>query len=159
MGVNKDSDLDVDTRFTTMLRDKNFKWLILLGFIVAVLRVSFSQAEDMGIFLTVSGMVAHGYHLYSQIFDIKDPLFFYASAISMKIFGIRGPFVLDACLVILSAPIAYVLGILFRVRKWIAFTVAIFFFAIINRYLLSKFSNPNRCNRFSINTCHNMLVK
>lgn len=127
MGVNKDSDLDVDTRFITMLRDKNFKWLILLGFIVAVLRVSFSQAEDMGIFLTVSGMVAHGYHLYSQIFDIKDPLFFYASAISMKIFGIRGPFVLDACLVILSAPIAYVLGILFRVRKWIAFTAAIFF--------------------------------
>jgi glycerol-3-phosphate acyltransferase PlsY len=99
----------------------------MIGVVIAILRVNFSQAEDMGIFLTVSGMVAHGYHLYSQIFDIKDPLFFYSAAASIRALGVRGPFVLDAFLIIISAPLAYLLGLLFRVKKWVALSSSIFF--------------------------------
>jgi len=74
---------------------------------VGFLRVSFSQDEDMGWFTSISSFVANGYKLYSEIYDIKDPFFFYSAAVSLKVFGRSGPFLIDLILIFFSAPIAY----------------------------------------------------
>jgi hypothetical protein len=81
--------------------------LSVFGIIVAAWSTRFTQAEDMGFFLTVSGLVSRGYKLYVETYEIKDPLFFYLNAIFMKPFGIEGAFYLDIILTGLSLPLAF----------------------------------------------------
>jgi hypothetical protein len=101
--------------------------LLILGTIFAILRGSFSQAEDMGIFVSVQGLVSQGYNLYSQVYDNKDPLFHYANAMSFSIFGLRGPFLLDALFVIASGPLAFLIARELKIRKIPAFVGALIF--------------------------------
>ena len=96
--------------FFPLEEKKNLRVVSLLGFIVSFFTTTFSQAEDMGIFLSVSGLVSKGYGLYSQVFEIKDPLFHYSNAIAITILGIIGPFLLDFVLSATAFPLAYLIG-------------------------------------------------
>lgn len=80
-------------------------WLSSL--VVGFTRISYSQAEDIGIFLSIFGFVANGEHLYSGIFDIKDPLFLLSGAALVKIFGPQSPFFLDVFLISIAGPAAF----------------------------------------------------
>jgi hypothetical protein len=102
-------------------------FLFLMGLFLALLRVSFSQAEDMGLFMTVSGLLSKGYTLYEDIFDIKDPLFFYSNAVAINLFGLRGPFVFDAVLVALSTPLAYLLCRRLNYSKIVSISASLIF--------------------------------
>jgi hypothetical protein len=51
---------------------------------------------DGGIFVSVAARLLDGDRLYSQVWDNKDPLFFYADAGALWVGGWRGPFLLDA---------------------------------------------------------------
>lgn len=44
---------------------------------------------DAGVFLSVAGRLLHGDHLYSQVWDNKDPLFFYTDAAALWAGGWR----------------------------------------------------------------------
>jgi len=75
---------------------------IFIIFIVIFSRARILQNEDMGIFLTVSSFVSNGYKLYTEVFDIKDPYFFYFNAILFKIFGIYGFVISDILFILVS---------------------------------------------------------
>lgn len=79
----------------------------IAAFTVAVYRVTYTQAEDMGFFLSISKFVANGQALYAEAFEIKDPLFFYTAALSMNLWGIKGPFYLDVLLITAAGAISY----------------------------------------------------
>jgi hypothetical protein len=53
-------------------------------------------AGDLGTFVTVAARLLHGDRLYADVLDNKDPLFFYADALALRIGGWRGPAALDA---------------------------------------------------------------
>jgi hypothetical protein len=89
---------------------KNIFGLLSFGLLISILRVTFTQDEDMGWFLSISSFVQNGYRLYADIFEIKDPLFFYTAAVSLKIFGTTGPYLIDVALITMSAPIAYLIA-------------------------------------------------
>jgi hypothetical protein len=93
------------------LPEKQLFWLLFfIGIVLGFFRIKFSQDEDMGYLLSISSFVEHGYKLYTEIYEIKDPYFLYTSAISLKIFGIIGPFVVELILIAVSIPLAYLLG-------------------------------------------------
>ena len=52
-------------------------------------------ASDQGVFLSVAARLLDGDALYAEVFDNKDPLFFYGYAAALGIGGWRGPFLLD----------------------------------------------------------------
>jgi hypothetical protein len=81
--------------------------LLLIGMVLSVFSVYFTQAEDMGIFLSVSSMLTKGYKLYTDIFDNKDPIFYYSAAGMMNIFGLRGAFLIDFILIAISPICSY----------------------------------------------------
>ena len=54
------------------------------------------MAGDQGVFLSVAGRMLDGDRLYADVFDNKDPLFFYTYAGAFWVGGWRGPFLLDA---------------------------------------------------------------
>ena len=76
---------------------------ILLGFFT----LTYSQNEDMGIFLSETSLISKGHRIYTGIMEIKDPLFLWSGGISNWIFGSRAPFLLDAFFVMISPVIAY----------------------------------------------------
>jgi hypothetical protein len=117
----------LDDEVKGLLSRKDVLAVASVGLLIAILRVSFTQAEDMGIFLSISGLVARGYHLYSQAWETKDPLFFYTGAVSMRIIGLRGPFLIDVFWITSAAPIAYLLALRFKISRNIAAFSAIFF--------------------------------
>ena len=84
--------------------------LVLIDLFIAYFRVNFSQDEDMGWFLSISSFLNHGYNLYSEIFEIKDPLYFYSAAISISLFGLVGAFLIDVVLILVSAPLAFMVA-------------------------------------------------
>ena len=94
----------------TATERKNLKIVVLVGLVVSFFTTTFSQAEDMGFFLSVSGFVSQGYKLYAETFEIKDPLFLYSNAIAIKSLGIVGPFYLDFFITAAILPIAYLLA-------------------------------------------------
>jgi hypothetical protein len=51
--------------------------------------------RDAGVFLSVAGRLLDGDRLYAEVYDNKDPLFYYAHAVALEIGGWRGPFLLD----------------------------------------------------------------
>jgi hypothetical protein len=110
------------------LKDKLYLGLIVLVSVVITLsRIQFSQAEDMGIFLTVSALVANGYKLYEEVIDIKDPLFFYTTAITIKLFGLKSAFLLDVFWVTGSTLIAFWLLKKFGFAQYVSFFSSIAF--------------------------------
>jgi hypothetical protein len=82
----------------------------LVGLVISFLSTTFSQAEDMGIFLTVSAFVSKGYKLYSETFEIKDPMFFYINAIGIESFGVIGPYLFDFLITAAIAPIGFLIA-------------------------------------------------
>ena len=73
------------------------------GALLVFLRGSPRIGGDAGIFLSVAARLLRGDRLYADVFDNKDPLFFYADAAALAIGGWRAPFVLDAFWVAVSA--------------------------------------------------------
>ena len=66
------------------------------GLLLVLLRGEPSVASDQGVFLSVAARMLDGDHLYSEVVDNKDPLFFYTYAAALAGGGWRGPFLLDA---------------------------------------------------------------
>ena len=66
------------------------------GFALILLRGEPYVAGDQGVFLSVAARVLEGDRLYADVFDNKDPLFFYTYSGALWLGGWRGPFVLDA---------------------------------------------------------------
>lgn len=67
----------------------------VLGFVLVVLRGDPFVASDQGVFLSVAARLLDGDALYAEVFDNKDPLFFYGYAAALWAGGWRGPFLLD----------------------------------------------------------------
>jgi len=65
--------------------------------------------SDPGIFLSVAGRLLQGDRLYRDVFDNKDPLFYYADAAALWLLGWRGPFLLDIVWLALAGFGAYLL--------------------------------------------------
>lgn len=65
------------------------------GLLLVLLRGEPSVASDQGVFLSVAARILEGDHLYSEVVDNKDPLFFYTYAAALAAGGWRGPFLLD----------------------------------------------------------------
>ena len=66
------------------------------GFVLVLLRGEPFVAGDQGVFLSVAARLLEGDRLYSEVFDNKDPLFFYTYAGGLWLAGWRGAFMLDA---------------------------------------------------------------
>jgi hypothetical protein len=120
--------LKIDTFFRRSTIANEYLWLFLLGFVVSLLGMVFTQAEDMGVFITVSSLIGKGYALYTEVFDIKDPLFFYSLAVVQKLFGITGIFVFDSILTALALPLAYAIGLKLKLTKHASFFSSLLFF-------------------------------
>lgn len=73
------------------------------GALLVILRGRPSVGVDAGVFLSVAGRLVHGDHLYSGVWDNKDPLFFYADSAALWVGGWKGPFLLDIIWVALAA--------------------------------------------------------
>jgi hypothetical protein len=58
---------------------------------------------DPGVFLSVAGRLLQGDHLYRDVWDNKDPLFFYSDAAALWVGGWRAPFLLDILWVAVAA--------------------------------------------------------
>src|SRR3990172_5705637 len=76
---------------------------LAFGALLLFIRGAPSLASDTGIFLSVAARLLHGDRLYADVFDNKDPLFFYADAAALAVGGWRAPFVLDALWLAISA--------------------------------------------------------
>jgi hypothetical protein len=106
---------------------KVFSYLLMAGAFISAMSVYFTQAEDMGIFLTVSGFVAKGYKLYVETFEIKDPIFFYSASGMMKLFGLRGAFLIDIFLISISPILSYLALRNLDFKKQVSFVSSILF--------------------------------
>jgi hypothetical protein len=69
---------------------------LLFGFALVLLRGEPWIGGDPGVFLSVAGRLLDGDRLYADVFDNKDPLFFYTYAGALWLGGWRAPFWLDA---------------------------------------------------------------
>jgi hypothetical protein len=87
-------------------------WLLYVACFVAaaaviVIREQPQSAFDQGVFLSVMSSVSRGLHLYRDVFDNKDSLFYYTGAGAFKLLGARGPFIWDALLTLGGTVAAY----------------------------------------------------
>jgi hypothetical protein len=71
--------------------------------LLVLLRGRPSLKADAGVFLSVAGSVLRGDRLYVGVVDNKDPLFFYAHAAALDVFGWTGPFLLDVLWIAIAA--------------------------------------------------------
>src|SRR6187551_622682 len=62
---------------------------------LAALRVTPQTWGDPGVWLSVAARLLDGDRLYVDVFDNKDPFFFYSYAFALWIAGVRGPFALE----------------------------------------------------------------
>jgi hypothetical protein len=78
------------------------------------------DAGDGGVFVSVAARLLDGDRLYVDVFDNKDPLFYYADAAALAVGGWRAPAALDALWLALGAVSAA--GLLHAVAKprWLA---------------------------------------
>jgi hypothetical protein len=123
----KNSNINPELRFLPKNEGKNLKKITFLGLVVSFLSTTFSQAEDMGFFLSVSGLVSKGYRLYAETFEIKDPLFIYSNAIAIKGWGLIGPFILDFLITAAILPVSYLIGIKLTKSPYSSFLAAFLF--------------------------------
>jgi hypothetical protein len=63
--------------------------------LLAALRVTPQVWGDPGVWLSVAARLLDGDRLYAEVFDNKDPAFFYSYAFALRIAGVRGPFALE----------------------------------------------------------------
>ena len=64
---------------------------------------------DGGVLLSVAARLLQGDHLYRDVWDNKDPLFFYFDAAALWVAGWRGPFLLDVLWVATAASAVWLL--------------------------------------------------
>jgi len=106
-----DSQRDLQKKASRYSAKNDFKLIIclaLFGVVIALLTLEIWQGEDVGIFLSEVSLIDRGHKLYSEIYEIKDPLFLLSSALAYSAFGIIGPFILDALAIALTAPVGFV---------------------------------------------------
>jgi hypothetical protein len=68
---------------------------LVIAILLAALRVEPQVWGDPGVWLSVAARLLEGDRLYVDVFDNKDPLFFYSYAGALWVGGVRGPFVLE----------------------------------------------------------------
>ena len=68
-----------------------------------------SLDTDAGVVLSVAARLLQGDHLYRDVWDNKDPLFFYVDAAALWVAGWRGPFLLDIVWVATAAAAVWLL--------------------------------------------------
>src|SRR5262249_49433137 len=69
---------------------------LVYGIGLTLLRGRPTLDVDGGVFVSVAARLLDGDRLYAQVWDNKDPRFFYTDAAALWIGGWRGPFLLDA---------------------------------------------------------------
>jgi len=69
--------------------------LLTVGVALAALRVHPQVWGDEGVWLSVAARLLDGDRLYADVFDNKDPFFFYSYAAALWAAGVRGPFALE----------------------------------------------------------------
>lgn len=69
---------------------------LVYGSLLVFLRTTPTTGNDEGIFLSVIGRLLAGDRLYADVFDNKDPLFFYSGAVAVSVAGWKGLPALDA---------------------------------------------------------------
>lgn len=84
---------------------------LALGLVLVLLRGRPSIDSDSGIFLSVAARLLAGDRLYVDVWDNKDPLFYYTFAAALGAGGWRAPFLLDALWLAVAAGSA---GLLLR---------------------------------------------
>ncbi len=68
---------------------------LLVGFVLVLFRGEPIPNGDQGVFLSIAARMLAGDHLYSEVVDNKDPLFFYTYAGALWVGGWRAPAALD----------------------------------------------------------------
>ncbi|MCZ7589022.1 MAG: hypothetical protein M5U27_09260 [Gaiella sp.] len=68
---------------------------LVAGVALAGVRVEPQVWGDPGVWLSVGARLLDGDRLYADVFDNKDPFFFYSYAAALWAGGVRGPFVLE----------------------------------------------------------------
>jgi len=79
------------------------------GGLLVLLRGRPTLDSDAGVFLSVAGRILDGDRLYRDVWDNKDPLFFYLHAGALGLAGWRGPFLLDVVWVAVAAAATWLL--------------------------------------------------
>jgi hypothetical protein len=105
--LTRSSD-QTDGHYSARKELKVISFLIVFGAIVSALTLEFWQGEDVGIFISEVTLLERGHRLYTEIYEIKDPLFLFSSTLAYALIGLEGPFILDAVAIALTAPIGYV---------------------------------------------------
>jgi hypothetical protein len=68
---------------------------LLLGIALVLVRGYPAVASDQGVYMSVAARLLDGDHLYRDVVEPKDPLFFYTYAAALWLGDWRGPFLLD----------------------------------------------------------------
>src|SRR5437870_2620837 len=68
---------------------------LIIGALAVLSRGYPTTNVDGGIFLSVAGRLLVGARLYRDVFDNKDPLFYFSQAPALWAVGWRGPFLMD----------------------------------------------------------------
>ena len=68
---------------------------LVAAVLLAALRVTPQTWGDPGVWLSVAARLLDGDRLYVDVFDNKDPFFFYSYAVALRVAGVRGPFALE----------------------------------------------------------------
>lgn len=105
--------------------------MVLLGIVVSVTSLTYSQYEDMGYFLSLAATVASGQSLYTGFFEIKDPLFMGSISIAYSVFGLQGPYLVDALAVLFAPLVAYSASRNFGLSKIQAFLAGAIFGGVL----------------------------
>jgi hypothetical protein len=69
--------------------------MLVAAVVLASLRVQPQVWGDPGVWLSVAARLLDGDRLYADVFDNKDPFFFYSYAFALRVGGVRGPFALE----------------------------------------------------------------
>ena len=93
---------------------------LVLAVLLSALRVQPQVWGDPGVWLSVGARLLDGDRLYADVFDNKDPLFFYSYAVALWIGGVRGPFVLEVVWLVVGT-----LGMALALRTLRAGTLAV----------------------------------
>jgi hypothetical protein len=101
--------------------------LLLLGLYVGFFTLIYSQNEDMGIFLSETSLIAKGHGVYSEIFEVKDPLFLWLGGLTNYLFGLKGPYLVDVFFVAISPLVAYNFARIMKLSPTWASIVAVTF--------------------------------
>jgi hypothetical protein len=105
--------------------------LFASALVAALVREHPMTNSDQGMFLSVMDQLATGAHLYTDVFDNKDPGFFYVGAVWIRLFGPAGVFVWDALLIAIATTISYALARRLRLETFPAIVCSVGTFAAL----------------------------